>query len=111
MDRVSGDMKTLVMCVVAFALFSVGLPGCGGTVVDSTKTEDTIKATLEKQEGLKIKSVDCPSDVDVKAGATFTCTVVEKGGQSQIATLKIRDEDADLSLLSLEPAKKGGTSE
>ncbi len=101
-------MRTLAVSVVALAIFPLAFLGCGETVVDNAKTADTIKSTLEKSEGLKIKSVDCPSDVEVKAGATFTCTVVEKGGQSQIATLKIRNSDADLSLVSLEPPKKGG---
>jgi hypothetical protein len=101
-------VKKLVLGAVAGLVLLLLFGGCGETVVDSTKTADTIKSTLEKSEGLKIKSVDCPSDVEVKAGSTFTCTVVEKGGQSQIATLKIRNSDADLSLVSLEPPKKGG---
>lgn len=75
--------------------------GCGETVIDGTKTEEQLQASLSKSLGAKVTSVDCPSDVEVKAGATFTCTVKVKGGETQTATLKIRNEDADLSVISI----------
>jgi len=71
-------------------------------VIDSAKAEDTIQASLEKSLNEKIKSVDCPSDQAVEPGATFTCEVVFSSGTRETATLKIRNEDADISLVNLE---------
>ena len=79
--------------------------GCGDTIIDSGKAEETIKASLEKSRHEKISAVECPSDQKVVAGATFTCTVSYPGGEQQIATLKIRNSDADLDLVGLNPKK------
>jgi hypothetical protein len=90
-----------VAVALAFAI------GCGETVIDSAKTEEQLQASLSKSLGAKVTSVDCPSDVEVKAGATFTCTVEVKGGETQTATLKIRNEDADISVTDLNTSGEG----
>jgi len=94
-------MRPLLPLLLA-GLFA--LAGCGETVIDAGKTEDAITHNLG-QSGMKIQSVDCPSDVKVEKGTTFECTVIQKGGKNETATLKILNEDADVSLQSLEPSK------
>jgi hypothetical protein len=95
-----------VPLVVAISLAAaVLLAGCGDTVIDSAKTEDAIEADLEKTFHEKIKSVDCPSDQKVEAGSTFTCAVEYTGGEQATATLKIRNEDADVSFVGLKTNK------
>jgi hypothetical protein len=79
--------------------------GCGETIIDSKKTEDTIQASLEKSLHEKIRAVSCPSDQEVEPGATFTCTVKFSDGSEEVATLKIRNKDADISLVGLETNK------
>ncbi len=74
-------------------------------MIDATKAEDTIQASLEKSLHEKIEAVDCPSDVEVEAGTSFTCTVDFADGSQEIATLKIRNEDADISLVGLKTNK------
>jgi hypothetical protein len=88
---------TLVFGVVALA-------GCG-TVVDKEKLEDTVQASLEKSIHEKIKTVECPSDQSVDPGATFTCTVTFSDDRREVATLKIRNKDADISMVGLKPEK------
>ncbi len=88
---------TLVLGVVA-------LYGCG-TVVDREKLQDTIQTSLERSIHEKIKGVECPSDQPVDPGATFTCTVVFSDNRREVATLKIRNEDADISMVGLKPKK------
>jgi hypothetical protein len=84
--------------VVAFAV------GCGGgTVIDQEKVQDEVKASLEHSQQAKVSSVQCPSGIEVEAGATFTCKVSISGGKTETATLKIRDSDANLSLIDLSP--------
>lgn len=97
----SRTVRTGILAVVAGALLAAG---CGKTVIDLSKTEDQIQAEAEGQ-GNNVASVDCPSDVEVVAGDKFTCTVRLSGGGTETATLRIRDEDANLTLLSLEPDK------
>jgi len=75
--------------------------GCGETVVDSAKTEEQLQSSLSKSLGEKVSSVDCPSDQKVEAGATFTCSVKLSKGKTETVTLKIRNKDADLSVIKL----------
>lgn len=89
----------------AFALVALSVAGCGGTVIDQSKVEDQIKATVEESPQTKVSSVNCPSDVEVEPKAKFSCTVHLSGGGTQTATLLIRDEDANLTLLNLQPDK------
>jgi hypothetical protein len=97
-------MKRLLLLGVALVLV-LAVAGCGETVIDSAKTEGAIEHDLEKSVGLKIASVDCPSDIEVKTGTKFQCVVTETGGKKQTATLKILNEDADVSLVDLSPNK------
>lgn len=79
--------------------------GCGGTVIDSAKAEAALEQNVEQQTDRKVSSVDCPSDVEVTAGATFECTVSYAGGEREVATLEIRNSDADVSVTSLRPER------
>jgi len=80
----------------------VALPGCG-TVVSQEKLEDTVQASLEDSIHEKIKKVECPSDQSVDPGATFTCDVIFSDDRREAATLKIRNKDADISMVGLKP--------
>jgi hypothetical protein len=75
--------------------------GCGDTTIDDVKTEETLKPSLEKSLHEKIKAIDCPSGVKVEAGETFTCTVELAKGEEATATLKIRNNDADVDVVDL----------
>ena len=97
-------MKALALLGAAGAL-ALSIAACGETVIDSAKTEDAIEHNLEKVSGLTVTSVDCPSGVEVKKGATFECVVTEAGGKEETATLKILNGDADVSLVDLSPNK------
>ena len=79
----------------------VFVAGCGETVIDSSKTEDALEANLSKSLNKKVSSVDCPSDQKVEKGATFTCSVKFSDGKEETATLKILNEDADVSVTKL----------
>lgn len=92
------------MLLVAAA---IGMAACGETVIDDVKTEDAIAENLESSLGKNVKSVACPSGVEVEAGATFDCTVLLAGGGRETARLKIRNEDADVSLVGLAPEGAG----
>ena len=79
--------------------------GCGKTVIDDVKTEGAIEQNLETSAGQKVTSVECPSDVEVEAGATFECAVMLAGGKEETATLKVINADADVELTNLQADK------
>ncbi len=91
--------------VVALCVAGVLVVGCGGTVIDSGKAEDALQQNLQRSLDRKVSSVDCPSDQDVDPGATFTCTVRYSGGEQATATLKVLNDDADVSLIDFKGDK------
>lgn len=91
--------STLVLALLGLLVLAVS--GCGDTVIDDVKTEEAIKADLEDSFHEKIRAVDCPTDVKVEAGKTFTCTVDFSTGEEATATLKIRNSDADVDFVDL----------
>ncbi len=93
------------LLVLALLSAALAVYGCGGTVVDHEKLVDTVQASLEKSIHEKIKNVDCPSDQSVDPGTTFTCTVTFADDRREVATLRIRDKEADMSLVGLKPEK------
>lgn len=76
-------------------------------MIDSAKAEAALEQNVEQATNRKVSSVDCPSDVEVKAGATFDCTVSYAGGEREVATLEIRNSDADVSVTNLQPERTG----
>ena len=87
--------------VLAATAAALAASGCGGTVIDSAKLNDTVQESLESSLHEKIKAVDCPSDQAVDPGSTFSCAVIFPDGMRKSAILKIRNKDADLSLVGL----------
>lgn len=94
-------ISAVAVLVVATALAA----GCGETVIDSANLEETVAQNLEESQGRNVRAVECPSDQEVVVDSTFTCTVEYSDGREAIATLKIRNEDADLSLINLRSNK------
>jgi hypothetical protein len=81
---------------------ALALYGCG-TVIDREKLQDTVQASLEDSIHEKIKGVECPSDQSVDPGATLTCDVIFSDDRREEAILKIRNKDADISMVGLKP--------
>jgi hypothetical protein len=98
-------MSLLRRSGVLFALFAVlaFAVGCGGSVIDQVKVQDLVKEEVENSQKEKVSSVECPSGVNVDPGATFACKVGLSDGKMLTAKLKIRDNDANLSLFYLGP--------
>lgn len=89
--------------LAALALAALIAVGCGETVIDDAKTEGAIEQNLENSLGKKVSSVDCPSGVEVDAGASFECAVTLTGGKEETVSLKIVNDDADVEVTGLQP--------
>jgi hypothetical protein len=96
--------RPLVFLFLTLVLGALVLSGCG-TVVSSEKLEFAVESSLEDSIHEKIKRVECPSDQSVDPGATFMCDVTFSDDRREVATLKIRNEEADISMVSLKPKK------
>lgn len=94
----------VALALIALVPASVAV-GCGGTDLDATKTEEEVKENVEEVKGTDVASVDCPSGIAVEPNTKFSCEVRLSNGKIETATLLIRNKDADLDFLSLEPAK------
>jgi Domain of unknown function (DUF4333) len=94
-----------VAAISVLMVAGVLVVGCGETVIDSANLEDTVEQNLERSQRKAVRAVDCPSDQEVVVDATFTCTVEYSDGRTAVATLQIRNEDADLSLIDLRSNK------
>jgi Domain of unknown function (DUF4333) len=92
--------RVFLLLILLFG--ALALYGCG-TVVDRVKLQDTIQASLEDSIHEKIKGVECPSDQPVDPGATLTCDVIFSDDRREEAILKIRNKDADISMVGLKP--------
>jgi uncharacterized protein DUF4333 len=78
----------LALAAVAAAF---ALSACGTRMLNTDKLEAKIKEGIEQQAGVRVKSVDCPSNVELKAGGTFNCTAVTTGGDR--ATVRVVQQD------------------
>ena len=71
--------------------------GCGASVLDAAQVNERIAAQIEQQTGAEVASVSCPSDVEAKAGGTFTCTVTGTDGSEASIAVVQTSGDGDLS--------------
>jgi hypothetical protein len=90
--------------VLAIVMFAVA--GCGETVIDTQKTQEQLQESLQKSLHEKIKDVSCPSNQKVEPGTTFTCQVDFSKGTKATVTLKIRNKEADVSIVGLKANKQ-----
>ena len=99
-------MRSLSALGAAAAIAALAFVGCGGTQLDSAKMEDQLQASLSSSLGEEVVAADCPSGVEVEKGTTFKCSVKLEKGEKQVATIEIRNKDADTSVIDLRPANE-----
>lgn len=64
--------------------------GLRSTVLDATSAERDVAAQFEQREGVAV-DLSCPDDMEVRAGATYTCTGRTADGESVRLKLAITD--------------------
>ncbi|MDQ2701088.1 MAG: DUF4333 domain-containing protein [Actinomycetota bacterium] len=102
------DRKTRASFGLCMLLLPVLLiAGCGGSVVrvgdleDRPGLETIISADVQASTDTAVRSVSCPSDVEVVPDADFECTVTTLEGEEATAHMEILNEDADIRFVRL----------
>jgi len=98
---VSPVLRFAAPAAVAAALLLVG---CGDTVIDAKKAREALAEDVERKTGVEVRSVSCPTDVEVFPGEEFTCRVVSRDGRTADVVLRIRNFEADVETVSISPA-------
>lgn len=76
---------------------TVALSGCsfnfklGGSTLDTTEVEKSIKDGIAQQIGLQVQTASCPQDVKLEVNTTFQCQV--KIDRSDSFTVNVKQED------------------
>lgn len=77
----------------AAGVCAIGAAGCGDSVIDHKKAEALVGRYVAVDPTLPpIKETKCPSDLPVKAGKSFQCTVRFTDGRRGVATVQIVDK-------------------
>lgn len=96
-----------LLLVTASAAF--GLSACGSKVLDEEKAQKVIASELEKTAGVTGITVKCPSDQDVKKGATFTCKAI--AADKTTADVKVVQKDDEGNVRFSSPILHVGDAE
>ncbi len=95
--KLGGPTAGLAIAVVVAALAS----GCsakveiGGNTVSASELESEATAALTKKVGQAPASIDCPNDLDAKAGESEACTLTAKNGTTYPMTATITSVSGD----------------
>ncbi|MGH2538903.1 MAG: DUF4333 domain-containing protein [Actinomycetota bacterium] len=76
--------------MAAATLLALTAAACTKTL-DTDGLEGELKTQVEDQTGIQITAVDCPADVEVETGGTFTCTAEEESGAT--FTIEVTQSD------------------
>ncbi|MGY1708411.1 DUF4333 domain-containing protein [Geodermatophilus sp. SYSU D00758] len=71
----------------------------GATTIDTAEAERQIAALTEDQVGLAATGVECPEDVEARAGNTFTCTATLDGQETSF-TVEQTDGEGNVEFTS-----------
>jgi hypothetical protein len=67
--------------------------GCSvGKKLQTDKLETQLGQQVKSQTGQSVTKVTCPTDVDVKSGATFTCDYTLTSGKKGVITVTQIDD-------------------
>jgi Domain of unknown function (DUF4333) len=79
------------------AAASLALAACGDKKLDTGKLEGEIKKGIERQAGVKVRSVNCPGDVKIQRGHVFNCRATTTSGQTAPVRVTQRDDEGNVN--------------
>lgn len=81
-----GRLSLAAAVVAALAI------ACGTETLDSNRVERVIKDDIERQSGPGTIEVECPEEIEARAGAKFTCTARAEGAEAPVEVTQRDDE-------------------
>jgi hypothetical protein len=96
-------MRTVPATVAAALALLAGTAGCGKEKIDTERAESAIRAGITRQTGLRIASVSCPEDVEVRQGDTFRCVARAANGQRAAVEVTQRDGEGGVTWRLVRP--------
>jgi hypothetical protein len=89
------------MASVVAGLIAVAAVGCGaGTVIDERAAEIDVREGFDEL-GVRVRSVECPADVEVERGALYACRAHTARGAFRVLYRQL-DEDGSVGRPRLE---------
>ncbi len=89
------SMRSRSVRVAAAACLALAAAACTKTL-DTDGLEGELQAQVEQQTGSTISAVDCPADIEVETGGTFTCTAREESGATFTIQVTQRDDQGNV---------------
>jgi hypothetical protein len=85
------------------ALAAGGLIACGTETLDEGDAEAFVTDYLAEASTSEVGTVDCPSDVEIEADATFDCTAESPDGEfTATITVLQQDDDGNVTIETIE---------
>ncbi|MDQ3739820.1 MAG: DUF4333 domain-containing protein [Actinomycetota bacterium] len=81
--------------LAAAASVTLALAGCGQEVIDEQDLEDEVTRVVREQAQQDPKDVDCPGDLDAKAGEKMTCTLTTNEGTKRDANVTVDSAEGE----------------
>jgi hypothetical protein len=95
-----------LVALAAVAAMAMAVAGCGEDTLKQESAVDLVNKALN-QQGVEAESVECPDDVEAKAGETFDCTVTLPDGKTATFTIEIEKVEGDTASLRIVGAERG----
>jgi hypothetical protein len=73
------------------AAAALALAACGSEQLDTAEAEETIGKRLGDQAGTRV-TIDCPDDVELKKGDTFTCNARSRTDRAKVKVTQLDDD-------------------
>jgi Domain of unknown function (DUF4333) len=86
------SMRSRPARAVTLMLLAIAATACSKTL-DTEGLEVELKSQIEEQTEGTITSVDCPADVEAKAGESFECSAEEGSGAT--FTIRVTQRDGE----------------
>lgn len=84
------SMRTRSARLLVLAALVIAAAACTKTL-DTDGLEGDLRSQAEEEYNITLTSVDCPADIEVEAGGTFTCDAKQESGPT--LTLQVTQSD------------------
>ncbi|MGH2899991.1 MAG: DUF4333 domain-containing protein [Solirubrobacteraceae bacterium] len=88
-----------VACLwLLLAVAALALGACGGEKIDARKSERFVRGVVVRQIGVRVRSVRCPENVEIRRNTGFTCLVTGTDGSVGRVSVRQIDDNANIAV-------------